>query len=213
MECPFCKKNINENATFCPNCGQLLENSLRYQSVDNYWDNINTQTKKEIENHKQEIYEKKKSKRKVRAKNFFKVFFVCLIILVLCYIGYILIENHNTKNENRLSHISESMIGKSYCDPESVPGYWNGGTYDVIIVELLDNENLTYTYGKYRFSTSKGLNNPTAWEKIEIYEQRNLPYKLSISFLGKVTIYINGKEYEVNIDNDDDSVSGIDLLY
>lgn len=42
MECPFCKKNINENATFCPNCGQLLENSLRYQSVDNYWDNINT---------------------------------------------------------------------------------------------------------------------------------------------------------------------------
>lgn len=71
MECPFCKKDINESAVFCPNCGQLLENNLRFQSVDNYWDDINTKTKKEIENHEREIYEKKKSKRKVRAKKFF----------------------------------------------------------------------------------------------------------------------------------------------
>lgn len=69
----FAKKDINESAIFCPNCGQLLENNLRFQSVDNYWDDINTKTKKEIENHEREIYEKKNQNEKFERK-IFKVF-------------------------------------------------------------------------------------------------------------------------------------------
>ena len=207
MECPFCKKDINESAIFCPNCGQLLENNLRFQSVDNYWDDINTKTKKEIENHEREIYEKKKSKRKVRAKKFFKVFFVCLVILILSCTVYVLIKNHNTKNANKLNHINESMIGHTYSET-SLGAFSVGESLDRRIVTIIDNDSLTFLEGNYRSYLDD--QNKLNWNENEIYQNETYSYELSISFFGKVNIYINGKEYEVNID-DDDSVSSIDL--
>lgn len=37
MECPYCKKKIPEESTFCPECGQTATADEKYETTNGYW--------------------------------------------------------------------------------------------------------------------------------------------------------------------------------
>ena len=41
MRCPFCKKEIENATSFCPECGQKLGQYIQSPEIENYWSEVN----------------------------------------------------------------------------------------------------------------------------------------------------------------------------
>lgn len=41
MRCLFCKKEIGNATSFCPECGQKLEQYIQSPEIENYWSEVN----------------------------------------------------------------------------------------------------------------------------------------------------------------------------
>ena len=69
MQCPYCKKELAGNSTFCPHCGQIINHQEPTQAgSQNYWNEYNAKVDKAESERKAaeaEIIANRKSKRRM----------------------------------------------------------------------------------------------------------------------------------------------------
>ena len=48
MECPYCKKELSDGATFCPECGQIIQQQETSRNASqSYWNDYKTNAEKD----------------------------------------------------------------------------------------------------------------------------------------------------------------------
>lgn len=213
MKCPVCGKELDEKTIFCPNCGQAISQpDTSSASFNSYWNENNAASQKHITEQKEKAAEVLSEIRKKRTATFFRFVILCVAI---CAIVFFVIAK-KIYNQQVLTTVHESMIGKTYSDEINIAAksWWiiePGESYDRLIVTIIDTETLEYTKGNYRFHLdSVDGDYKTSWSENEIYETATYPYDLAISFWGKVSILIDDEIYEVELD-DNGSVSSINF--
>lgn len=213
MKCPVCGKELDGKNTFCQNCGQAISQSdTSSTSFTDYWNENNAASEKFITKQKERTAEVLAEIHKKRIASFLRFVILCVAI---CAIVFFVIAK-KMYNQQLLSTVHESMIGKTYSDEINIDSksWWiiePGESYDRLIVTIVDSETLEYTKGNYCFHLdSVNGDYKTSWSENEVYEATTYAYDLAISFWGKVSILINDEAYEVDLD-DDDTVSSINF--
>ena len=91
MICPYCKKEINDNSTFCEYCGQAVNhNSDVKQESDKFWEKENLEKQKEVQRVRQEQKEAE-SRRKSRGRAVVVSLIVIAAIAALIYYSAVIV--------------------------------------------------------------------------------------------------------------------------
>lgn len=84
MRCLFCKKEIGNATSFCPECGQKLEQYIQSPEIENYWSEVNKADSQRNEQYKSRLEETTKARcRKINKSIAIFVFIVVIIMTVV----------------------------------------------------------------------------------------------------------------------------------
>ena len=81
MRCPFCKKEIENTTSFCPECGQKLEQITQSSKTENYWSEVNKAASQRNEQYKDLVDKTIKERRRINNKFITIVVFVAAITM------------------------------------------------------------------------------------------------------------------------------------
>lgn len=199
-----CTENVEEGESQKENIS--VESTLRNEKIadrDNAIHLINALSllEKKQENEDNWKDEKQQEKRNVIR---YRIIYICIaVIATISLIGW-----RNSVNTQALQIIQKSILGQTYSDEKGV-GHFSGEEYESIVVNIIDEKQLEYIHGEYIDIVSEGASGYNLTKKEnEIYKRCTYDYELSISFLGNITITIDGKDYKVTL-NDDNTISRI----
>ena len=197
MRCPHCKRVVPENMIYCPECGLAVSSKRKHgtETVDN-WSN----SKDIFKSYDDAIKDASKNYKSARRSNSKKNLPVILIMCVLIAAYSLFVVYRYRQNAMVLNAATESIVGKTYddCDAFALNHGWD---YERVIAEVVDHDTLKYTRGKYTFRILENTEESfkTGWDLVHVYEETEYPYEIHISFLGKVTIEIDGEKYLIEL--------------
>lgn len=167
MQCPYCKKELSDEATFCPECGQALQPSETDHNVSqNYWNDYKTSAEKDENKRKElEISVIKKHKSKRRAKLAFFSLITAILVLII-YIFKIMPAQSYSNAQELFAEKQYSEAAKAFTDlgdykdavamvnlckyNQAIIEYENGQYEDALSLfyPLIDYENSRYYAGQ-----------------------------------------------------------------
>lgn len=206
MICPYCKANLPDGTQFCSKCGQTIATKDGTDNTNKYWKDVDTLNDT---NEHERLDAIRKAKSEAQAKTAARTrkiiaFAAVVAVLVLAAISL------NASSQEKLEFIRSDAIGNTYSDTSGGSVMFNGEKRDRITVKFIDEDTLSYTRGNYTLCiSSEGGGYSTSWSQNEIYESQEYEYTFSTSLFGKITLELNGRSYEVKIDDDDGTIYSI----
>ena len=193
MICPHCNKQINDDNQFCPICGQRLDTSLENDSVNSYWNAVNTEESKRHNTYKNIMDRELKSLRKRRYLSLAKVF-ILLIAIAAFIFGEIKYDKYS---KEMVSQMQTKLIGNTFIAHDShMEGlgflhhkYWQ--------LTFKDEENLDYAY-------IETLGPREDDEKPEYKDTYS--YTVSRTIFGKYKVRTNGTTYKIEVDANNEPI-------
>ncbi len=196
MRCPVCGTELESKEIFCPKCGQPISQSDKNTELFNdYWEENNAASQEFNAEQDQKIRKSIKKTQKKRIKSIIGV----MVFGIVCCVALLFALDRNKKNEQLLINVQKNMIGHTYENMDK-SALVVGDSSDRMIIKVVDENTIEYTEGNYQsyMTESKSLK----WRENEIYEKGTCDYKLSISLLGEVKIYMLGSVHKVIMDED-----------
>lgn len=196
MRCPYCNCELSAESKFCDKCGQELRTVAdSSQTSKNYWEDYQKKVEKEVLLDREMVAQTKKQNRKARNAT---IICITICLAILAAIAFLIVSK-NKANKKILENIHEQMVGQEYDDSEDNI-LWHGDDTDRCIITILSEDQLEFIEGNYKMLLDD--DNHITWTENEIYRKETHTYSLSISFFGKVSIAIQGRDYEVEIWDD-----------
>ena len=103
MRCPFCKKEIENTTSFCPECGQKLEQITQSSKTENYWSEVNKAASQRNEQYKDLVDKTIKERRRINNKFITIVVFVAAITMT-AVLGGMKYNDYSNKLIKHLRH-------------------------------------------------------------------------------------------------------------
>ena len=85
MRCPFCKKEIGNFTSFCPECGQKLDQYVQSPEIENYWNEVNKADLQRNEQYKDWLDGTNKARRREINKSIAIFVFIAVIIMAVVF--------------------------------------------------------------------------------------------------------------------------------
>ena len=96
MRCPFCKKEIGNATSFCPECGQKLEQFTQSSKTENYWSEVNKVVSQRNEQYKDLLDKTIKERRRINNK-FIKIVAFAVVITMTAVLGGMKYNNYSNR--------------------------------------------------------------------------------------------------------------------
>lgn len=150
MECPYCKKELSDGATFCPECGQIIQQQETSRNASqSYWNDYKTNAEKD-ENERKALearaIEKCKSKRRA----------MIAIVAVITAIAALFVYFLKVMPAQSYSKAQELFADKQYS--EAAKAFTDLGDYEdaIAMVDLCKYNQaiVEYENGQYKEAIS-----------------------------------------------------------
>lgn len=202
MNCPYCKKPIQNDLLYCKECGMPLHR-VEHEShqVDAYWEDVNSSVKKHNERILSAASHAVKKEKRIRRRKNVRLISICTILVAVVVTIATLILSLQKANKEKLDFIHQNAIGETFETHDGGMFLFSGDERDLITVTFTNEKSLDYIYGEYTFLLKS--DNTTEWREEKIYEHESRNYEFQISFFGNVTLLVDGETYDVELHDDE----------
>lgn len=195
MVCPYCKKTISVNTSFCPECGQDISNKTQQSQSDAYWKNVNIEDAARSKEYKSIIAKSKQEATSRRNKKLITT----AIILVLMVVISLGIFKYQQYQSQMVDEVKEGLVGETFTAHSTHMEGLGWIHHEYWQLKFVDEESLEYSYIQ--------TVGPAEDDEIPKY-QGTYSYTVSRSITGKYTVRVNGASYELKV-NDENVPRGI----
>lgn len=195
MRCPFCKKEIGNAISFCPDCGQKLVKSTQSIKIENYWNRVNKADLQRNAQYKDLVNRTTKEKRSQINKFIVTFVFVVVIVLVIVF-GRMKYNDYSTR---MVVKVQTQLIGKTLTSHSTHMEGLGWMIHEYRQLTFIDENTLSYAY----ISTT----GPRDEDEVPKYKG-TYNYTISRTVMGNYQISTDGTIYELNV-SDNNDVRGI----
>lgn len=189
MICPYCKKEVQAEGDFCPECGQLVQNCGKQEQSEVYWRNVNREDSARFRTDQSQAAEKKRMRNLLRNKKAVAGAVLLAVIAAVC-LGVFRYQRYNNQ---QISAVRRNLAGKTMtATADHAEGL---GTLYYEYWQLTFQPDGTV---RYAYIETQG---PAESNEKPRY-QGTYSYTLTRSMTGKYTLLVNGEEYELEVGSD-----------
>ena len=189
MICPYCKKEVQLEDVFCPECGQIVQNSGKQERSDAYWKVINREDTERFRTDKSYNDEMKRSRSLLRNKKAVAAAVLLLVIGVVCLCTF----RYMQFNDQMIAEVRSNLIGKTMTATSNHMEGLGSIYYEYWQLTFLSDGTVRYAY----IETA----GPAESDEKPKY-QGTYSYTISRSLTGKYTILVDGATYELEVSGD-----------
>ena len=195
MRCLFCKKEIGNATSFCPECGQKLEQITQSSKTENYWSEVNKAASQRNEQYKDLVDKTIKERRRINNKFITIVVFVAAITMTAVLGGM----KYNDYSNKLIAEMQAQLVGKTLTAHSTHMEGLGWIIHEYSQLTFNDESSLDYAF----ISTT----GPKEEDELPQYEG-TYNYTVSRTITGSYKISTDGKVYELKV-NDNNEVTGI----
>lgn len=195
MRCPFCKKEIGNTTSFCPECGRKLEQFTQSSKTENYWNEVNKAASQRNEQYKDLIDKTIKERRRINNKFIMTVVFVAAITMTVILGGI----EYNKYSSRLIAEMQTQLVGKTLTAHSTHMQGLGWIIHEYSQLTFNDESSLDYAF----ISTT----GPKEEDELPQYKG-TYNYTVSRTITGSYKISTDGKVYELEV-NDNNEAIGI----
>lgn len=195
MRCPFCKKEIGDVISFCPECGQKLEQSAQSSKTEQYWNEVNKADSQRNEQYRDLVNRTTKEKR-IRNNKSIAIFGFIVAIIVITVFGGM---KYNEYSRRMITEVQVQLVGKTLTAHSTHMEGLGWIIHEYNQLTFKDESSLDYAF----ISTT----GPREEDELPQY-RGTYSYTVSRTITGSYKITTDGNVYELKV-NDNNEVQGI----
>lgn len=195
MRCPFCKKEIGDVISFCPECGQKLEQSAQSSKTEQYWNEVNKADSQRNEQYRDLVNRTTKEKR-IRNNKSIAIFGFIVAIIVTTVFGGM---KYNEYSRRMITEVQAQLVGKTLTAHSTHMEGLGWIIHEYNQLTFKDESSLDYAF----------ISTTGPREENELPQYRGTySYTVSRTITGSYKITTDGNVYELKV-NDNNEVQGI----